>query len=193
MRTEADRLLEIGDHTVDRAGQEFAPADMGISRGAAAVDGDRRLIFRNGLRTAVLGPQYLAPRIMRHRAVRRYRQGLRRELFGAPQVVAGRFAQLVERPDGEQGGQPGRAVGHFRIERQRLLEMADRLIVIFAGNRLGQLGPAAQHIIHRVWVLDRAVRLGDRELRLQRAGNARGDLILHREQVADVAVEAFRP
>ena len=40
---------------------------------------------------------------------------------------------------------------------------------------------------------DRACRLGDRQLRLQRAGDPCGDFVLQREQIPDIAVEPFRP
>ena len=55
VRAEANGLLEIGDDAVDRAGQEFAPADMGISGRPAAVERDRRLIFGYRLGAARFG------------------------------------------------------------------------------------------------------------------------------------------
>ena len=39
----------------------------------------------------------------------------------------------------------------------------------------------------------RARRLGDRQLGLQSAGDPRGDLVLQRKQIADIAVEPFGP
>src|SRR5208282_6860557 len=45
----------------------------------------------------------------------------------------------------------------------------------------------------RVWMLDRSAGFGDRELRLQRAGDPRRDLVLQGEQVADITVEPLGP
>src|SRR5438132_179278 len=83
----------------------------------------------------------------------------------------------------------------IRAEANCLLEIRDRLV-----HRAGQkLAPADMGIsrhpaaIERIGVIGRTTRLCDRELPLERAGNARRNLVLHGEQIADVAVEALGP
>src|ERR1051325_10367472 len=75
VRAEPDRLLEIGDAAVDRAGEKFAPSDMGVGRSAAAVERDRRLVFGDRLGAACFGAQFLRPRRLRQCVVCRCSQG----------------------------------------------------------------------------------------------------------------------
>ncbi len=109
------------------------------------------------------------------------------------QIEIGKIAELVEHAHDQHRGEPGLRVGRAGIERQRRLEIAHRFVVGLARNRLCHLGAAAQDVVERIRMGDRAGGLGDRQLGLQCAGDARGDLVLQREQIAEVAVEPLRP
>src|SRR5271168_1811374 len=117
VRAEVDGFLEIRDGLIDRTGEELAPAETRISRSAAAVERDCPLVFGNGLLTARLREQNLPLYVMRQRTVRRRRQGLRHQPFGAVQVLVGRIAEIVGYAVGERGRQPGCRIRRLRVER----------------------------------------------------------------------------
>jgi hypothetical protein len=81
----------------------------------------------------------------------------------------------------------------LRIERQGPLEQGDRLVPVFPRRRLQPHGAAAEDVIARIRSLDRARRLRLDQFEVERRRDPAGDLVLQREQIADIAGEAFRP
>lgn len=157
-----------------------------MSRHSAGIERDRPLELGNGFPAPRLRTQHLTLCVMRERAVRRCCQSLLGQPLRPLQVGIRVGAELIGHPDRQRHRQPGSRIDRFRVERQGSLEKLYRLVVVFPRDRSRQHGAAAQQIIERVGIVGRVAGFCDRELRLQRSRDARGNLVLHGEQVADV-------
>ena len=79
------------------------------------------------------------------------------------------------------------------IERQRVLEQADRLCVDIPRIRLESCGAPPENIVLRGGVLGRPGGLRSDQLDAESARDPAGDLILQSEQIVGVAVELLSP
>src|SRR5262249_9801002 len=125
---------------------------------------------------------------------------IRRELESSParavrlrQVLVPRAPPLIE--DGARGRDPRPGGAVLRIEPDRALEHPQ---AFFQGRMAGggEMVPGAQVVlVRRRCGLRSAERLllSERQLAAQRRRDVLGDLVLDREDVADLAVEALGP
>ena len=87
-----------------------------------AIDGERRLVFLDGLRVPFVYTQQLAFDKMGKRATRRCLQDLPDERFRTRDVGPIRDGHLIENPSRECERQPALCLDGSGIERQRPLE-----------------------------------------------------------------------
>jgi hypothetical protein len=85
---------------------------------------------------------------------------------------------LIKHPSRERDRQPALCLDRLRIERQRVLEKADRLCIDIARIRLKPGGAAPENVVQCVGMLGRSGSLRCDQLNAERIREPARDLVL---------------
>jgi len=127
------------------------------------------------------------------RVLRGYCQGLVDQRSGAFEIGAFRVGRSPLSALHEHRGQSALCLDRPRIERQRTLEQADGLGSVLARRTPENCRAAPKNVVERIGVLGWPRGLPVEQLYIERNRDPAGYLVLEREDIAHVAVEALSP
>src|SRR6516165_8980422 len=192
-RAEADGLLLKRDRFVDLPDRSLAPAQAPNRRNQVAVQRERRFIFGDRFGVPSLHLKHCAHGEVHIAVARRSRQGAARQSLRAFDVGLGRRRHKTLYPAYKFARQPVLRFGRVWFERQRALEPGDRLVYAGSRQRSRPCRPTAPDAVEGIGTIQFSRRLRNGQFDVQSIRNPGRDLVLQREQIAQVTIEPLGP